>query len=137
MISLGNNEALKTLTKTLTFVDANANAGGSTIALPERCSGELKTIYTSAYKYAMGINMHTDQWSVPQCHPVKFIFIAADKVLFFPTQNIDIFHISLRKGVPSLNKKHLAKALLMSTLNRSPAEPGYVLPLQCSLRSRF
>ena len=30
---LGNNEVLKTLTKT--FVDANADAGGSTIALPE------------------------------------------------------------------------------------------------------
>ena len=45
VIRLGNNEALKTLTKTLTFVDADANAdaGGSTIALPERCSGELKT----------------------------------------------------------------------------------------------
>ena len=45
VIRLGNNEALKTLTKTLTFVDAdtnaNADAGGSTIALPERCSGEL------------------------------------------------------------------------------------------------
>ena len=41
MIRLGNNEVLKTLTKTLTFVDADANAGGSTIALPERCSGEL------------------------------------------------------------------------------------------------
>ena len=39
MIRLGNNEVLKTLTKTLTFVDADA--GGSTIALPERCSGEL------------------------------------------------------------------------------------------------
>ena len=37
-----NNEVLKTLTKTLTFVDADANAGGSTTALPERCSGELK-----------------------------------------------------------------------------------------------
>ena len=48
MIRLGNNEVLKTLTKTLTFVDANtnANAGGSTIALPERRSGELKTVYT-------------------------------------------------------------------------------------------
>ena len=49
MVRLGNNEALKTLTKILTFVDADANAsadadaGGSTIALPERCSGELKT----------------------------------------------------------------------------------------------
>ena len=46
VIRLGNNEALKSLTKTLTFVDAdantNANAGGSTIALPECCSGELK-----------------------------------------------------------------------------------------------
>ena len=48
MIRLGNNEALKTLTKTLTFVDADANANadadaeGSTIALCERCSGELK-----------------------------------------------------------------------------------------------
>ena len=52
MVRLGNNEVLKTLTKTLTFVDAdanananantNANARGSTIALPERCSGELK-----------------------------------------------------------------------------------------------
>ena len=41
---LGNNEVLKTLTKTLTFVDAdgNSNTRASTIALPERCSGELK-----------------------------------------------------------------------------------------------
>ena len=53
MIRLGNNEVLKTLTKTLTFVDANANAdaGGSTIALRERCSGELKMqILRSCYK---------------------------------------------------------------------------------------
>ena len=51
-IRLGNNEVLKTLTKTLTFVDANANSApnavvadteGSTIAPCERCSGELKT----------------------------------------------------------------------------------------------
>ena len=44
MIGIENNEVLKTLTKTLTFVDADAdaNAKGSTIALPERCSGELK-----------------------------------------------------------------------------------------------
>ena len=43
---LGNNEVLETLTKTLTFVDADANAntdaGSSTIALRECCSGELK-----------------------------------------------------------------------------------------------
>ena len=43
---LGNNEVLKTLTKTLTFVDADANAdaaaGGSTKAFRKRCSGELK-----------------------------------------------------------------------------------------------
>ena len=47
MIRLGNNEVLKTSTKILTFVDANAtaNAGaeGSTIALCKCCSGELKT----------------------------------------------------------------------------------------------
>ena len=44
MVRLGNNEVLKTLTKTLTFVDADANtdAGVSTIALRECCSGELK-----------------------------------------------------------------------------------------------
>ena len=48
MIRLGN-EVLITLAKTLTFVDADANAdaaadaGGSTIALRECCSGELKT----------------------------------------------------------------------------------------------
>ena len=36
------NEVLETLTKTLTFVDANADAKGNTIALPERCSGGLK-----------------------------------------------------------------------------------------------
>ena len=49
VVRLGNNEVLKTLTETLTFVDADANAkakaaadaGGSTIALRERCSGEL------------------------------------------------------------------------------------------------
>ena len=40
MVRLGNNEVLKTLTKTLTFVDTDAV--GSTIALHERCSGELK-----------------------------------------------------------------------------------------------
>ena len=45
VIRLGNNEVLKTLTKTLTFVDANADTGGSTIALPERCSGELKILW--------------------------------------------------------------------------------------------
>ena len=47
MIRLGNNEVLKTLTKTLTFVDADinadANSEGSTIALREPGSGELKT----------------------------------------------------------------------------------------------
>ena len=42
MIRLGNNEVLKTLTKTLTFVDANTE--GSTIALRECCSGELKVV---------------------------------------------------------------------------------------------
>ena len=43
MIRLGNNEVLKTLTKTLTFVDADtaADAGVNTIALREGCSGEL------------------------------------------------------------------------------------------------
>ena len=52
MIRLGNNEVLKTLTKTLTFVDADTNAKaaddaeGSTIALRECCSGELKTRFS-------------------------------------------------------------------------------------------
>ena len=47
VLRLGNNEVLKTLTKTLTFVDADADvnadadAKGSTVALRERCSGEL------------------------------------------------------------------------------------------------
>ena len=47
VIRLGNNEVLKTLTKTLTFVDADTNVNrnaatkGSAIALHERCSGEL------------------------------------------------------------------------------------------------
>ena len=51
MIRLGNNKVLKTLLKTLTFVDtdadanakanADADAGGSTIALRELRSGEL------------------------------------------------------------------------------------------------
>ena len=38
-------EVLKFSMKTLTFVDADANtaAEGSTIALRERCSGELKS----------------------------------------------------------------------------------------------
>ena len=42
---LGNNEVLKTLTKTLTFMDANAaaDAGGSTVALHECCSGKLNS----------------------------------------------------------------------------------------------
>ena len=44
VVRLRNNEVLKTLKKTLTFVDANAaaDAEGSTISLHERCSGELK-----------------------------------------------------------------------------------------------
>ena len=41
VVRLGKNKVLKTLTKTLTFVDAD----GSTIALHERCSGELKKKY--------------------------------------------------------------------------------------------
>ena len=53
MIRLRNNEVLKTLTKTLTFVDANTNAAAdsSTTAFHERCSGELKIgkIYKSQY----------------------------------------------------------------------------------------
>ena len=44
VIRLGNNEVLKTLAKTFTFVDANADSEGSTIALRERCSGELKMV---------------------------------------------------------------------------------------------
>ena len=53
VVRLGNNEVLKTWPKTLKFVDADADAnanasssadaGGSTIALQERCSGELMT----------------------------------------------------------------------------------------------
>ena len=53
VVRLGNNEVLKTWLKTLKFVDAhahananvssNADAGGSIIALHERCSGELMT----------------------------------------------------------------------------------------------
>ena len=60
VIRLGINEVLKTLTKTLTFVDADANAnanaygnadaGGSIIALPEHCSGELKMEIVEATK---------------------------------------------------------------------------------------
>ena len=54
VIRLGNHEVLKTLT----FVDADANAnanadaGGSTIALPERCSGELKGVYSKRKEFA-------------------------------------------------------------------------------------
>ena len=44
MIRLGNIQGLKTLIKTLTFVDANTTkAEVSTIALREHCSGELKS----------------------------------------------------------------------------------------------
>ena len=43
----------KTLTKTLTFVDAdakaNADAEGSTIVFRERCSGELKMLPVSIH----------------------------------------------------------------------------------------
>ena len=60
VISLGNNEVLKTLTKTLTFVDAdttvdanvNPNADGSTRALRKCDSGELKNIQTFCLKKA-------------------------------------------------------------------------------------
>ena len=53
MVRLGNKEVLKTLTKTLQFVvaDANADAEGSTIALRERCSGELKMIFSHVKEY--------------------------------------------------------------------------------------
>ena len=52
MIRLGNNEVLKTLMKTLTFVDMDTNAEGSTIALRERCSGKLK-VKTRIISYSM------------------------------------------------------------------------------------
>ena len=56
MIRLENN-VLKTLTKTLTFVDANAaantDAEGSTIALRAGCSGKLKTIYKGCHLYKL------------------------------------------------------------------------------------
>ena len=45
VIRLGNNEVLKTLMKTLTFVDANTKANAnanSTIAVRKHCSGKLK-----------------------------------------------------------------------------------------------
>ena len=44
VIRLGNNEVLKTLTKILTFVDADAAADAADSegnTLHERCSGEL------------------------------------------------------------------------------------------------
>ena len=58
VIRLGNNEVLKTLTKTLTFVDADANAGGSTIALPEcgthqKCFGEVLLMSTHNILYVL------------------------------------------------------------------------------------
>ena len=52
VIRLGINEALKSLTKTLTFVDADA--GGSTIALPERCSGD-SDLFTILYLRVPGL----------------------------------------------------------------------------------
>ena len=70
MIRLGKNEVLKTLTKTLTFVDADAianananaaaNAGGSTIALRECCSGELKRHLKTFKDYTI-LYMHIAQ----------------------------------------------------------------------------
>ena len=47
-IRLGNNEVLKTLTKTLKFVDADANS--STIALCKCYSGKLESIYCKCPK---------------------------------------------------------------------------------------
>ena len=49
MIRLGNNKVLKTLTKTLTFEDADADTEGSTIALCECCSGELIKNFVEVY----------------------------------------------------------------------------------------
>ena len=43
----GNNEVLKTLTFADADTAANANAKGSTIALRERCSDELKRLWTA------------------------------------------------------------------------------------------
>ena len=49
MLRLGNNEVLKTLTKTSTFVDTdtNANAEGSTVVLLEHCSSELIKMFAA------------------------------------------------------------------------------------------
>ena len=60
MIRLGNNYVLKSLTKILTFVDADANgaAEGGTIALRERCSGELKTDANCKYFHAEVISLY-------------------------------------------------------------------------------
>ena len=51
VITLGNNEVLKTLMKTLTFVDAYSNAEGSTVALLERCSGDIIKNYVAVPSY--------------------------------------------------------------------------------------
>ena len=61
MIRLGNNEVLKTLTIALTFVDATPDVEGSTIALRENCSGELKkkTLLSGAL-WLQGIHINPD-----------------------------------------------------------------------------
>ena len=58
------------LTKILTFVDANADAEGSTVPLHERCSGELK-------RYSMHVLRSTT------CHIVNLTIVYNFASLFY------------------------------------------------------
>ena len=90
MIRLGNNEVLNTLTKTLTFVDAdtntNADAGGSTIALPERCSGQLTTAYMGGVKQK-GTFKHAQNLQIQmilRMHKVSSEICSNSFILYYP-----------------------------------------------------
>ena len=69
MIRLGNNEVLKTLTfvDADTAVNANTTAEGSTLALRERCSGELKMVMMNNASKRPLYNLQTMQTLISLC----------------------------------------------------------------------
>ena len=107
VVRLGNNEVLKSLTKTLTFVNADANARGSTIALRERCSGELEKIH----------RWQKSMQNYPACKELKRWKIYKVCPPFLTREIILVTSVPLfEKGSTLRGKKLLPEQLLWSSL---------------------
>ena len=111
VIRLRNNEVLKTLTKTLTFVDtdANANDGDSTIALREHWSGELKKQQQKNPKKLKPLQLH--RVSLDKRNIQKFSYFSTK------TYTVDThFHGEVKVSILFCWKKVLSGAMQILTL---------------------